>query len=194
MNAPVLLGLVLAQTNAPSITIKTRPDDQIQDIRPPYFYLNSTPWWLFVLAALALAGLGVLLYFLLRPRRRLSARSAYELALEKLEAARALLREESAMPYAVMVSETVRVYLGQRFHAPSPRRTTEEFLRQMEADRATPLAEHRELLRDFLQSCDLVKFARYQPTLGELEHVQQRASDFVHATKPPEPTANGRHP
>ncbi|MEI9998337.1 MAG: VWA domain-containing protein [Verrucomicrobiota bacterium] len=152
MNAPVLLGLVLAQTNAPSITIKTRPDDQIQDIRPPYFYLNSTPWWLFVLAALALAGLGVLLYFLLRPRRRLSARSAYELALEKLEAARALLREESAMPYAVMVSETVRVYLGQRFHAPSPRRTTEEFLRQMEADRATPLAEHRELLRDFLQS------------------------------------------
>ena len=67
------------------------------------------------------------------------------------------------MPYAVLVSETIRTYLGQRFQTPSTRRTTEEFLRQMEADPATPLAEHRDLLRDFLQSCDLVKFARYQP-------------------------------
>ena len=90
------------------------------------------------------------------------------------------------MPYAVAVSETIRTYLGQRFHSPSTRRTTEEFLRQMEADRATPLAEHRELLREFLQSCDLVKFASYQPRLAELEHVQQRAREFVLATKPEE--------
>ena len=70
------------------------------------------------------------------------------------------------------------------FQSPSTRRTTEEFLRPMEADPTTPLAEHRELLRDFLQSCDLVKFARYQPTLTELEQVQQRATSFVTATKP----------
>ena len=103
------------------------------------------------------------------------------------------------MPYAVLVSETIRSYLGQRFQAPSTRRTTEEFLRQMEADQATPLAGHRDLLRDFLQSCDMVKFARYQPTLTELEQVQQRAITFVTATKPL-PSAdnagrqNGRHP
>jgi hypothetical protein len=98
------------------------------------------------------------------------------------------------MPYAVLVSEVIRSYLGQRFEAPSSRRTTEEFLRQMEADPTTPLAGHRDLLRDFLQSCDLVKFARYQPTMTELEQVQQRATSFVLATKPVPATAvqNGR--
>ena len=95
------------------------------------------------------------------------------------------------MPYAVLVSETIRSYLGQRFQSPSTRRTTEEFLRQMDADVTTPLAEHRSLLREFLQSCDLVKFARYQPTLSELELVQQRATNFVTATKPP-PLPNGK--
>jgi hypothetical protein len=64
----------------------------------------------------------------------------------------------------------------------------------MEANRNTPLAEHRDLLRDFLQSCDLVKFARYQPTLTELEQVHQRATSFVTATKPLPPSSqqNGR--
>jgi len=131
----------------------------------------------------------VLLWFRLRPKRQLSAKSAYELALEKLEKARALLREEEPMPYAVFVSETIRSYLGQRFQAPSTRRTTEEFLRQMEADPTTPLAEHRELLRGFLQSCDMVKFARYQPRLTELQQVQQSATNFVRATKPPPESA-----
>ena len=101
-----------------------------------------------------------------------------------LEKARLLLREDNPMPYAVLVSETIRSYLGQRFQAPSTRRTTEEFLRLMEADPATPLAGHRDLLRGFLQSCDLVKFARYQPVLKELEQVQDRAVTFVTATKP----------
>jgi hypothetical protein len=66
----------------------------------------------------------------------------------------------------------------------------------MENDRNTPLAEHRDLLRDFLQSCDMVKFARYQPTLAELEGVQQRAFTFVTATKPAPPSSqrNGARP
>jgi len=139
---------------------------------------------LWIALAASVLALLVLLCLWLRPHRLISPKSAYELALEKLEKARALIREDDPMPYAVLVSETIRSYLGQRFQAPSTRRTTEEFLRQMEADRTTPLAGHRDLLRDFLQSCDLVKFARYQPTLTELEQVQQRATTFVTATKP----------
>jgi flagellar biosynthesis/type III secretory pathway M-ring protein FliF/YscJ len=174
--------MILAQTVA--------SDDQLQDIRPPFFYLHSWSWVWVVLAALVIFAFVIFLIIQSRPKKILSAKSAYELALEKLEQARALLREDQPMPYAIAVSETIRSYLGQRFHAPSTRRTTEEFLRQMEADRTTPLAEHRDLLREFLQSCDLVKFARYQPTVAELELVQQRATNFVHATKPaPEPVA-----
>jgi hypothetical protein len=168
--------------------------DGLDDIRPPFFYLHSWFWYGVALAVLGVIALAILLWWKYRPHRLLSPKSAYELALEKLEKARALIREDVPMPYAVVVSETVRSYLGQRFQAPSTRRTTEEFLRQMETDRTTPLAEHRDLLREFLQSCDLVKFALYQPTLAELEQVHQRATNFVTATKPlPESTPrNGK--
>lgn len=158
--------------------------DDIYDIRPPFYYLHSWLLLWLALAIVAVIAMLITLWRLFRPNRQLSAKTAYELTLEKLEKARALLQEDNPMPYAVFVSETIRTYLGQRFQSPSTRRTTDEFLRMMEADRNTPLADHRELLRDFLQSCDLVKFARYQPTFSELEQVQQRAYSFVTATRP----------
>jgi hypothetical protein len=167
-----------------------KPDD-IYDIRPPYFYIKPLTWLWILLGALAAALIvaGVVLWIFLRPSRAMRAKSAYELALEKLEKARALLKDPNPEPYAVLVSETIRSYLSQRFHTPSTRRTTEEFLRQMQADASTPLAEHRDLLRGFLESCDLVKFAHYQPGLQELEQVQQSAVSFVTATRPLEGAA-----
>ena len=176
--------LSFAQVQTTNPGQPTAPDNALDDIRPPFFYLHSWFWLSIALGVISAIALLVLLWLWLRPQRLLSPKSAYELALEKLEKARALLREDNPMPYAVFVSETIRTYLGQRFQSPSTRRTTEEFFRQMASDPATPLAEHRDLLRDFLQSCDLVKFARYHPTLTELEGVQQRATTFVTATKP----------
>jgi hypothetical protein len=173
-----LQGLASAPTTA-----NGKPDD-IYDIRPPYFYLKSLTWLWVLLGTLVPIALVTALVFWLRSRRVARAKSAYELTLEKLEKARALLNDQNPEPYAVLVSETIRSYLGQRFHTPSTRRTTEEFLRQMQADTTTPLAEHRDLLRGFLESCDLVKFAHYQPGRDELEQVQQRAVSFVTATRP----------
>jgi hypothetical protein len=160
------------------------PQEDIDDIRPPFFFMRSWLWLWILLGALALAGLIWLLWRWFRPQRQLSPKTAYELALEKLARARELLNPENPKPYATAVSEAVRTYLGQRFNAPSTRRTTEEFLHQMQVDPSTPLAAHRDLLRDFLQSCDLVKFARYQPGLDELSGVHERATNFVEATKP----------
>ena len=186
-----LIGPIVSFAQAQSTS---SPDSGLTDIRPPIFYLHSWFWLWIALAIVGAIALLILLWSLFRPNRQLTPKSAYQLALEKLEKARALLREDDPMPYAIFVSETIRSYLGQRFQTPSTRRTTEEFLRQMEADLNTPLAEHSDLLRTFLQSCDLVKFARYQPTLPELEQVQGRAVSFVAATKPLPPSAqqNGR--
>ena len=164
------------------------PQEDIVDIRPPFFYQYSPLWWWIPLGIVVTGALALLLWKWFQPQ--LSPKTAYELTLEKLEKARGLMQEENPMPYAILISETIRTYLGQRFKSPSTRRTTEEFLKQMENDPATPLAEHRELLREFLQSCDLVKFARYQPTLAELEQVQERATTFVTATKPVPVTAD----
>jgi hypothetical protein len=158
--------------------------DEIYDIRPPYFYLRSWFWFWVTLAVLVTLALLVLLWRWFASRAGVNPKTAYDLALEKLERARELMNEDDPAPYGVAVSEAIRTYLQQRFHAASTHRTTEEFLRQMQEDAATPLAAHRDLLGAFLQSCDLLKFAQYRPGLAELEEVQQRAVNFVTATKP----------
>ena len=113
-------------------------------------------------------------------------KSAYELALEKLEkAARDAKRGRTPSPtrssFPRRFGQLPRL---KRFHTPvTRRRRAEEFLRQMQSDANTPLlAAHRDLLRQFLEACDLVKFAHYQPDRGELEQVQERAVEaFVTA-------------
>jgi hypothetical protein len=182
----LLLGLLgLTGSFGHLLAAVTPPSPDIEDIRPPIFYLQSWFWLWVALGVGSAFSFLVLLWACLRPRNQLSPKTAYEVTLEKLEKARTLLREDQSMPYAVFVSEVIRSYLGQRFLTPLTPRTTEEFLRMMEADPSTPLAGHRDLLREFLQSCDMVKFARYQPRAAELEEVQQRAYTFVTATKPP---------
>jgi hypothetical protein len=183
-NGPDLAPLAPLLTAPGAAQLPPQKHEDILDIRPPI--LGSNLWLWIALGIAALIALLVLGWFGFRSiPRTINPRTAYDLTMEKLEKARALLREDAPMPYAVAVSEAIRHYLGLRFNTRATRRTTEEFLRQMEADReTTPLAEFRELLRHFLQSCDLVKFARYQPTLGELEEVHQRAISFVTATKP----------
>lgn len=198
-NAPAAIAPPLADAPVPPLPAPSAPQlnplnglnpasatkpEEIADIRPPLFFFQPWFWLWLALGLIAVVAALAVLWTRFRPHRLLSARSAYELTLEKLEQARALLREENPMPYAVLVSEVIRTYLGQRFQTPSTRLTTDEFLRKMEADPSTPLAEHRDLLRHFLQACDLVKFARYQPTLAELEAVHERACTFVTATKP----------
>jgi len=168
--------------------------DEIYDIRPPIFFLRSWFWLWITLATLATIALLAFLWHLFKPNRQLSAKTAYELTLEKLEKARSMMREDNAMPYTVFLSEIIRTYLGQRFQAPSTRRTTEEFFQMMEADPTTPLAAHRLLLLDFLKRCDVIKFAPYQPNLAELDFVYQHAVTFVKATEPVPEHLNGRHP
>jgi hypothetical protein len=172
--------------DAPTTGTSSHPGpDEVYPIRPPIFFLYSWwPWILLALGILAFLGLAWLIWKWATRRGIMSPKNAFELALEKLEKARTLMREDDPTPYAITVSETIRTYLGQRFHSPSDRRTTEEFLRQMQQDTTTPLAEHAERLGAFLRACDLVKFARYQPTMAELEEVQQRAVNFVMATRP----------
>jgi hypothetical protein len=52
----------------------------------------------------------------------------------------------------------------------------------------TPLAAHRERLENFLNHCDLIKFARWGASERELESMHESARVFILDTRPqPEP-------
>ncbi len=81
------------------------------------------------------------------------------------------------------LSHIVRVYIELRFGLMAPERTTEEFL--VEVHRSDTLrTDHQALLGDFLRSCDMVKFAKYDPTAAEIELAFDSARDFIEQTIP----------
>jgi len=188
----------VAATNAASArplatTSHTQPAtaaavEDIRDIRPPY---HLTPGWLWL--AWTAAGLGVLAigYGLWRWRHQLPGlrpKQPFELALERLEAAREWLHPTTAREFSIAVSVVVRAYIEGQFATYAAHRTTDEFLHDCAARPDSPLAEHRTTLEDFLRHCDLAKFARWILSVDEMEAMLQSASAFVRATGVADPT------
>ncbi len=142
-------------------------------------------WW--ALAALAVvAALGFGLMRLLNRRRHVEVpvvRAPEEVALEALARLRSarLLEAGQHEEYYVRLSAIVRTYLEGRFHLRAPEMTTEEFLQIAQRAAALPQAQ-RPLLAQFLNEADLVKFARYLPTLEDAERAYAAARQFVEST------------
>src|SRR5262245_28121491 len=134
------------------------------------------------LVALLLAGVGVIYY--LGTRRRAAEVAAlpkpHEVALAALGRLRArrLLEAGRYEEYYVELSSIVRAYVEGRFGLHAPEMTSEEFLAAMQRDRRLS-AEHRALLGEFLTESDLVKFARYLPTVEHGERGYGAARRFV---------------
>jgi hypothetical protein len=102
-----------------------------------------------------------------------------EIALQRLDEARRLMDPDQAREYCFAVSQIIRSYLEDQWHLHAPRLTTEEFLRDLVEGSDTIAAPHRVLLSDFLQHCDLAKFAGWRYSLPALAEMHESAVDFV---------------
>jgi hypothetical protein len=176
-----------AATQALSSGTNLAPSD-IRPIKPPVTIPTEWTWLRWVLGALALAALGYLLwrYWLRKPPRLKPERQIppHERARKRLEAALRLIHDPK--PFCIEVSDALRVYLEERFDFQAPERTTEEFLLELQSS-SRLMPRQKEVLEDFLQRCDLVKFARYEPVESELSDLQQAALRLVNETEPPPP-------
>lgn len=160
------------------------PEEDILDIRGPIHIEAPFPWLTWSVGAAVAAGLGYGLWvFMRRPRRKLP----YEIALEKLEATRPLMQAESAEPFSLAVSEIVRLFIEQCLPVRAAHRTTNEFLHDLVNLPDSPLAAQREPLAQFLEHCDLAKFARWSLTQEQMEAMLASAGNFVTAIGKPQP-------
>jgi hypothetical protein len=165
--------------------------NQLRNIKAPVSIPN--PWlWTWVGLGLVLAGL--LAWWLWRRSRRPlpppppePILPAHEKARMNLKEALALLQEPRS--FCILVSDTIRVYLEERFQLHAPERTTEEFLEVLQTS-ALLSYEQKQILGDFLVRCDLVKFARYEPGSAELQAIYDTAVRLVEETQPPLTLAN----
>ena len=177
-----------AQTN-PNLTpaapvsskVPASSAEDIRDIRQPRHLPTPIPW---VAAAVGVAFLIAAAYGAWRwlRRSRFLSLTPQESALRKLQDARGLMNPEHAREYCFAVSEIIRNYVEAQFHLRAPRLTTEEFLREMVEVRQQMLATHRSLLGEFLEHCDLAKFAGWRYSMPALEDMHNTAVDFVQQT------------
>jgi hypothetical protein len=159
------------------------PDD-VRDIHGPIRVPARATWGWRLMGGLV--GLGGLIAGWLYFRRRSSAqpRPAYEIAFEQLERARSLMQPEQAREFSIQVSAAVRAYLDQRFEVGSTHSTTQEFLATLLSTPHNPLQLYAGYLRDFLEHCDLAKFAGFALSVPQMEAMHTSAWRLVDETRP----------
>ena len=146
--------------------------------------------WFWVWLALAIVGALVIAFILWKYWRKKAAMPAFVpivpphvRARRALEKALSLISEPK--PFTTVVSDTLRTYLEERFSFRAPERTTEEFLYELQSTNILT-SDQKASLADFLTQCDMVKFAKYEPTEVELRKLHESALRMVNETEPRE--------
>ena len=158
-------------------------EEDIRGIKEPVVIPSSWGWLWWLLAVAVIAALAF--YAWRKWGRRVAAPKPAVLvpphrrAKDRLRAAHELLSD----PYRFcsLVSDVVRIYLEERFDLHAPERTTEEFLEEMRGSAALS-TEQKGMLEEFLTQCDLVKFARAEPSETELNALLEAALRLIDET------------
>ncbi len=165
---------------------------EMRDIKGPASLPSViNKYTVFAVALLILClALGVYLYILRKGggEKYVLRKSAHQIAYEQLEALKAkdLIGRGLIKEYYTEISDIVRRYLEDRFRFRAPEMTTEEFLSSAR-DAAELERTHKDLLKEFLLCCDLVKFAKYAPSQEEVSAIFDSAKKFIDQTKENEP-------
>ena len=106
-----------------------------------------------------------------------------ERALALLEQIRTQITVIDPYRFSIRVSDILRRYVTEQFGLPVTRQTSVEFLNGLRA--SSPFSEdEKSLLEDFLNRCDLIKFARYEATTSDSELLLEEAIRFVKGGQP----------
>jgi Domain of unknown function (DUF4381) len=157
--------------------------EEFHDIAPPVDYSLLPPWVIFCGAGLALV-LCVLVGWWIhrrwqRPRPQPSPR---EHTLEMLDRISREIDTLSPYQFSIRVSDILRRYVTDHYQLPVTRQTSVEFLAAL--TKASPFSEdEKSLLEDFLNRCDLIKFARYDATTDDSRLLLEEATRFVKGGK-----------
>ena len=157
----------------------------IRDIRGPVSIPN--PWLPYLIvagvaAALALIALSVFLFRRYRKRRPMApVISPYDQALNDLRATRSLMADGRDKEFSIAVSAAVRYFLERQFSIPAPESTTEEFLIRIH-DHDLMKGKLSDTFCEFLQQCDLAKFAQQAFGLHGMKALYGKAEVLIEET------------
>src|ERR1700724_3335761 len=132
------------------------------DIAPPVDYSLISPWVIFLGACAALTIAGLIVWFIIRSRKRaVPMKSARERVLELLERMQSDVEKMPPYQFSIRVSDILRSYVTEQFNLPVTRQTSVEFLSGLTKE--SPFSEEAKSPREaFLTWCDLIQSHSYE--------------------------------
>ena len=162
-------------------------DLTIKEIVPPMSMPNPVSPWLYGILLFVLLVLGGGYYIWRKQQQKPQVefkRPAHEIAYDALEQLikEDLIEKKEIKTFYVRLSNILRYYIEQRFALRAPESTTEEFLNHL---RHTDVLNNtlKGLLKNFLQHCDMVKFAKHQPDNEEIQQTFDHCKNFIIETQ-----------
>ena len=143
-------------------------------------------WWLLPIVAIVISAGGLWLYFR-KEKAKLAVRvlkSAHEIAFARLDdlIQKDLIKAGKIKEFYEAINNILRHYIEDRFELRAPERTTEEFLAEIR-NTSVLSGNDRGALAEFLTHCDLVKFAKFNPTPEQIQRTIDLAKSFIEQTK-----------
>ena len=189
-------------TNLVDLQVRTMKIDTARgpvDIKPPYgaplTLKEVTPYILGIILAGAI--LFLILYSIRRKKKNLPLfqlpskpkEPAHVIALRELDRIRdeKLWQRDKIKEYYSQITETLRVYIEDRFQIPAMEQTSDETLFAFKYRRDLVSEKAFNNLGDLLKLADLVKFAKYSPLPDDNNLSLVNAYFFVNETKKEEP-------
>jgi len=172
------VGIIEVDPIPVNITSVAHEDVTLRDLKNTVPLFTSSKWPIALWVVLAAVGI----YFL---RKLLRKKPVAISANEQAKRALHTLRNTNLEPLAFYteLSDIVRRYLEGRFNIAATGQTTREFLI---ASKQSPHLEQsdRQSLNTFLVAADLVKFARFEPSVDACNNAITEAEQFITATIP----------
>jgi hypothetical protein len=148
---------------------------------------KASYWWIWVLCAAGIIA-AVASWFYIRRRQVKELvrifKPAHEIAYERLRALvkQNLIKSGKIKEFYERISDILRHYIEHRFNLRAPERTTEEFLAELPSANVLSKSDQNQL-EEFLIHCDLVKFAKYNPTAEQIQRTFDLVKNFIETTK-----------
>ena len=142
-----------------------------------YFLLQ--PWMIFCSVAGLLLLTGLTIWAIKRWRNRpVAVKTPRQRALDLLARIETEIDKLTPYQFSIRVSDILRRYVTEQYQLPFTRQTSVEFLNVL-AGTTTFSSDEQSLLGDFLNRCDLIKFARYEATREDSRLLLDEAERFV---------------
>jgi len=162
----------------------------MNDIRPLKDVVEISgrfPVFLVIVLILAALVIAAFIYFKkkkVEEKPALSPRPAEEIARNALSALKEskLIEKGLIKEYYIRLSDIIRTYIENRYRIFAMDRTTWELFQEMKSKRIERL--RLEKINDFLEDCDMVKFAKYTPDQKEIEEIYKKAEEIIDILAP----------